>query len=133
MQQGDVTQTTYQEQAGMVRERELLGGPRHKNRLKVNTDAAFHRKTGTTASAVVVRNWQGKIITGTTSALAAKAQVYREALILIKNLQIVNCIIEIDCLPLVQAIKARMPIAEADTIIRDILQLLDEGLDMGAT
>ncbi|XP_072074220.1 uncharacterized protein [Arachis hypogaea] len=102
------------------------------NRLKANTDATFHKKTGKAASAVVIRNWQGKIITGTTStftttsALAAEAQAYREALILIKNLQIPDCLIETDCLPLIQAIKARMLIAEADVIIRDILQLLDD-------
>ncbi|XP_015931910.1 uncharacterized protein LOC107458226 [Arachis duranensis] len=113
--------------------------PPPQNRLKVNTDAAFHRDTGKAASAVVIRNWQGKIITGTTSkfttnsALAAEAQAYREALILIKNLQIENCIIETDCLPLVQAIKARMPMAEADAILRDILQLLEEAPDVGAT
>ncbi|RYR13391.1 hypothetical protein Ahy_B04g070411 isoform A [Arachis hypogaea] len=109
------------------------------NRLKVNSDAAFHRKTGTAVSAVVIRDWQGKIITGTTStfrttlALAAEAQAYKEALILIKNLQIANCIIETDCLHLVQAIKARMPLAEADAIIRDILQLLDKTPNVGAT
>ncbi|XP_025681990.1 uncharacterized protein [Arachis hypogaea] len=109
------------------------------DRLKVNTDAAFHRDTGKAASAVVVRNWQGKIITGTTtkfittSALAAEAQAYREALILIKNLQIENCIIETDCLPLVQAVKARTPIAEVDAILRDILQLLEEAPAVRAT
>nr|XP_025616741.1 uncharacterized protein LOC112709055 [Arachis hypogaea] len=109
------------------------------NRTKVNTDAAFDRETGMAASAVVARDWQGKMITGTTStfkttsALAAEAQAYREALILIKNLQIRNCIIETDCLPLVQAIKARTPLAEADAIIRDILQLLEEAPDVGAT
>ncbi|RYR45122.1 hypothetical protein Ahy_A07g030983 [Arachis hypogaea] len=85
------------------------------------------------------RLWQGKIITGTTSrfitnsAIAAEAQAYREALILIRNLQMDNCLIETDCLLLVQAIKARMPIAEADAIIRDIFQLLDEAPDVGAT
>ncbi|RYR75926.1 hypothetical protein Ahy_A01g000524 [Arachis hypogaea] len=117
----------------------IIWRPPPQNRLKVNTDAAFHRETGTAASTVVIRNWQGKIITGTTSkfttisTLAAEAQAYREALILIKNLQIVNCIIETDCLPLVQAIKSRMPIAETDAFIRDILQLLDEAPDVGAT
>ncbi|RYR72099.1 hypothetical protein Ahy_A02g006304 [Arachis hypogaea] len=113
--------------------------PSPQNKLKANTDAAFHKESGTAAAAVVVRDWQGKIITGTTSrfittsAIAAEAQAYREALILIRNLQMDNCIIETDCLPLVQAIKARMPIAEADAIIRDILQLLDEAPDVGAT
>ncbi|XP_016206345.1 uncharacterized protein LOC107646692 [Arachis ipaensis] len=113
--------------------------PPPQNRLKANTDAAFHRESGIAAAAVVVRDWQGKIITGTTSrfitnsAIAAEAQAYREALILIRNLQMDNCLIETDCLPLVQAIKARMPIAEADAIIRDIFQLLDETPDVGAT
>ncbi|RYR63851.1 hypothetical protein Ahy_A04g021607 [Arachis hypogaea] len=69
----------------------------------------------------------------TISTLTAESQAYREALILIKNLQIPNFIIETNCLPLVQAIKAKMPIAEADAIIRDILQLLDEVPDVGAT
>ncbi|RYR08900.1 hypothetical protein Ahy_B05g076767 [Arachis hypogaea] len=109
------------------------------NKVKVNTDAVFHRETGMAALAAVVRDWQGKIITETTStfrttsALAVKAQAYRETFILIKNLQIANCIIETDCLPLVQAIKARTPLAESDAIIRDILQLLDEAPDVGAT
>ncbi|RYQ79358.1 hypothetical protein Ahy_Scaffold6g108096 [Arachis hypogaea] len=109
------------------------------NKVKVNTDAAFHRETGMAALAVVVRDSQEKIITRTTStfkttsALAAEAQAYREALILIKDLQIANCIIETNCLPLVQAIKARTPLAEVDVIIRDILQLLDEAPDVGAT
>ncbi|XP_072078185.1 uncharacterized protein [Arachis hypogaea] len=81
--------------------------PPPQNKLKVNTGATFHRESGIAATAVVVRDWQGKIITGTTtrftttSAIAAEAQAYREALILIKNLQIGNCIIESDCLPLV--------------------------------
>ncbi|RYR76446.1 hypothetical protein Ahy_A01g001038 [Arachis hypogaea] len=111
----------------------------HTPRLKVNKDATFQRDSGTAALAVVVRDLQGKDITGTTatfrttSALAAEAKAYRETLILIKNLQITNCIIETDCLPLVQAIKAKMPIAEADAIIRDILQLPDEAPDVGAT
>ncbi|RYR34019.1 hypothetical protein Ahy_A10g048730 [Arachis hypogaea] len=113
--------------------------PPPQNRLNVNTNVAFNRESGTAAAAVVIRDWQGKIITGTTSrftttsAIAAEAQAYREALILIKNLQILNCILEIDCLPLVQAIKARTPIAEADAIIKDILQLLDEASGVGAT
>ncbi|RYR30865.1 hypothetical protein Ahy_B01g055641 [Arachis hypogaea] len=70
---------------------------------------------------------QGKVITGTTatfktiSALTAEAQAYREALILIKNLQIPKCIIKTDCLPLVQVIKSKMPIAEVDAIFRDII------------
>ncbi|RYR47166.1 hypothetical protein Ahy_A07g033110 [Arachis hypogaea] len=108
--------------------------PPPQNKLKVNTGATFHRESGIASTAVVVRDWQGKIITGTTtrftttSAIAAEAQAYREALILIKNLQIGNCIIESDCLPL-----ARTPIADADAIIRDILQLLDEAPDVGAT
>ncbi|RYR09023.1 hypothetical protein Ahy_B05g076992 [Arachis hypogaea] len=69
----------------------------------------------------------------TVSALATDAQAYREALIPFKNLQLMKCIIELDCLPLIQAIKAKVPVAEADAIIRDILQLLDEALDVGAT
>ncbi|RYQ96527.1 hypothetical protein Ahy_B08g092307 [Arachis hypogaea] len=113
--------------------------PPPRNRLKANTDAAFHKDTGTAALAVVVRDWQGKVITGTTatfktiSALTAEAQAYREAFILIKNLQIPKCIIETDCLPLIQAIKSKMPIAKADAIFRDILQLLEETPDVGAT
>ncbi|RYQ95592.1 hypothetical protein Ahy_B08g090946 [Arachis hypogaea] len=119
--------------------RRITWRPPPRNKVKVNIDAAFQRETGIAASAAVIRDWQGKIITGTsskfksTSALAAEAQAYREALILTKNLQIRNCIIESDCLPLVQAIKARTPLAEADAIIRDILQLLEEAPDVGAT
>ncbi|RYQ92149.1 hypothetical protein Ahy_B09g098304 [Arachis hypogaea] len=113
--------------------------PPPQDRLKVNTDAAFQKDTGKAASGVVIRNWQGKFITGTTtkftttSATAAEAQAYREALILIKNLQIENCIIETDCLQLVQVVKARTPIVEADAILRDILQLLEEAPTVGAT
>ncbi|RYR27575.1 hypothetical protein Ahy_B01g051591 [Arachis hypogaea] len=119
--------------------RRITWKPLPHNRTKVNTDASFHRETSMAASAAVVRDWQEKIIIGTTStfkttsALAAEAQAYREALILIKNLQIRNCIIETDCLPLVQAIKARTPLAKADAIIRDILLLLEEAPDVGAT
>ncbi|RYR30523.1 hypothetical protein Ahy_B01g055279 [Arachis hypogaea] len=68
-----------------------------------------------------------------TSCLAAEAQAYREALILIKNIQLEKCIIETDCLPLVQAIKAKTSLAEADAIIRDILHLLNEAPDVGVT
>ncbi|RYR19402.1 hypothetical protein Ahy_B03g064168 [Arachis hypogaea] len=113
--------------------------PPPRNKVKVNIDAAFHREIGIAATAAVIRDWQGKIITGITSkfktisVLAAEAQAYREAIILTKNLQIRNCIIESDCLPLVQAIKARMPLAEADAIIRDILLMLEEAPDVGAT
>ncbi|XP_025612110.1 uncharacterized protein [Arachis hypogaea] len=113
--------------------------PPPRNWVKVNTDAAFQKETGIAALAVVVRDWQGRVITGTTttvkttSALTAEVQAYREALILIKNLQIPNCIIETDCLPLVQAIKSKMPIAEADAIFRNILQLLEDAPDVGAT
>ncbi|RYR28088.1 hypothetical protein Ahy_B01g052195 [Arachis hypogaea] len=119
--------------------RRITWRPSPHNRAKVNIDAPFYKETGMAASAAVIRDWQGKIITGTTStfrttsALATEAQAYREALILIKNLQIRNCIIETNCLPLVQAIKARTPLAEADAIIRDILQLLEEAPDVGAT
>ncbi|XP_020969282.1 uncharacterized protein LOC110267813 [Arachis ipaensis] len=119
--------------------RRITWRPPARNKMKVNIDAAFQRETGIATTAAVFRDWQGKIITGasskfkSTSALAAEAQAYREALILTKNLQIRNCIIESDCLPLVQAIKARTPLAEADAIIRDILQLLEEAPDVGAT
>ncbi|RYR65906.1 hypothetical protein Ahy_A03g011827 [Arachis hypogaea] len=70
--------------------RRITWRPLPRNRLKANVDAAFHKDTGTAALAVVVRDWQGKVITGTTatfktiSALTAEAQAYREALILIK-------------------------------------------------
>ncbi|RYR08837.1 hypothetical protein Ahy_B05g076665 [Arachis hypogaea] len=113
--------------------------PPPNNWLKVNTDLYFHKETGAAGSAVVVRDWQEKIVIGTTStfrtisALAAEAQAYREALILIRNLQLVKCIIETDCLPRVQAIKAKVSIVEADTIIRDILQVLDEAPNVRAT
>ncbi|XP_057747939.1 uncharacterized protein LOC130967135 [Arachis stenosperma] len=132
--------TQHNSSKGRIGDRKrITWRPPPQDRLKVNTDAAFQKDTGKAASAVVIRNWQGKIITGTTtkftttSALAAEAQTYREALILIKNLQIENCIIETDCLPLVQAVKARTPIAEADAILRDILQLLEEAPAVGAT
>ncbi|RYR44282.1 hypothetical protein Ahy_A08g040636 [Arachis hypogaea] len=119
--------------------RRITWRPPPRNKIKVNIDAAFQRETGIATTAAVFRDWEGKIITGASSkfksisALAAEAQAYREALILTKNLQIRNCIIESDCLPLVQAIKARSPLAEADAIIRDILQLLEEAPDVGAT
>ncbi|XP_015941361.1 uncharacterized protein LOC107466866 [Arachis duranensis] len=132
--------TQHNSSKGRIGDRKrITWRPPPQDRLKVNTDAAFQKDTGKAASAVVIRNWQGKIITGTTtkftttSALAAEAHAYREALILIKNLQIENCIIETDCLPLVQAVKARTPIAEANAILRDILQLLEEAPTVGAT
>ncbi|RYR32436.1 hypothetical protein Ahy_A10g047005 [Arachis hypogaea] len=136
--QGSTTAIIPDTGRGGVRKR-ITWRPPPKNRLKVNTDAAFHKDTGQATLAAVVRDWQGKVITGTTltfktiSPLTAEAQAYREALILIKNLQIHNCIIETDSLPLVQAIKARTPIAEADAVMRDIFQLLDEAPDVGAT
>ncbi|XP_025693017.1 uncharacterized protein [Arachis hypogaea] len=136
--QGSTTAIIPDMGRGGVRKR-ITWRPPPKNRLKVNTDAAFHKDTGQASLAAVVRDWQGKVITGTTgtfktiSPLTAEAQAYREALILIKNLQIHNCIIETDSLPLVQAIKARTPIAEADAVMRDIFQLLDEAPDVGAT
>ncbi|RYR25661.1 hypothetical protein Ahy_B02g059570 [Arachis hypogaea] len=113
--------------------------PLPKKWLKVNTDVAFQKETGTSAAAMVVRDWQEKIVSRSTttfktvSALAAEAQAYREALIVIKNLQLVKCIIESNCLPLLQAIKAKVPVAEVDETIRDILQLLDEAPDVRAT
>ncbi|XP_016177831.1 uncharacterized protein LOC107620131 [Arachis ipaensis] len=113
--------------------------PPPKDWLKVNTDAAFHRETGMAASAVVARDWRGKIVSGltttfkSTSCLAVEAQAYREALILIKNLQLGKCIIETDCLPLVQAIKAKISLAETDAIIRDTLHLLNEAPAVGVT
>ncbi|RYQ82932.1 hypothetical protein Ahy_B10g101523 [Arachis hypogaea] len=119
--------------------RRITWRPPPRSKVKVNIDAAFHRETGIAASAAIIRDWQGKIITGitskfkTVSVLAAEAQAYRQAIILTKNLQIRNCIIESDCLPLVQAIKARTPLAEADAIIRDILLMLEEAPDVGAT
>ncbi|RYR07112.1 hypothetical protein Ahy_B05g074429 [Arachis hypogaea] len=136
--QGSTTANIPETGRGGVKKR-ITWRPPPKNRPKVNTDTAFHKDTGTAALAAVVRDWQGKVITGATatfktiSPLTTEAQAYREALILIKNLQIPNCIIETDSLPLVQAIKARTPIAEADAVIRDIFQLLDEAPDVGAT
>ncbi|RYQ81102.1 hypothetical protein Ahy_Scaffold1g107105 isoform A [Arachis hypogaea] len=99
--------------------RRITWRPPPRNKVKVNIDAAFDRETGIAASAAVIRDWQGKIITGISSKF--------------KTTSIRNCIIESDCLPLVQAIKARTPLAEADTIIRDILQMLEEASDEGAT
>ncbi|XP_015969290.1 uncharacterized protein LOC107492746 [Arachis duranensis] len=119
--------------------RRITWRPPPRSKVKINIDAAFHRETGIAASAAIIRDWQGNIITGITSkfktisVLAAEAQAYREAIILTKNLQISNCIIESDCLPLVQAIKARTPLAEADAIIRDILLMLEEAPNVRAT
>ncbi|RYR37153.1 hypothetical protein Ahy_A09g042086 [Arachis hypogaea] len=104
--------------------------PPPNNWLKVNTDATFHKETGTATSTVVVKDWQEKI---DSINIAAEAQAYREALFLIKNLQLGKYIIETDCLPLVQVIQAKVPMAEADAIIRDILQLLDKVSDVGTT
>ncbi|RYR23368.1 hypothetical protein Ahy_B03g068605 [Arachis hypogaea] len=97
--------------------------PPPQDRLKVNTDAAFHRDTGKAASAVVVRNWRGKIVTGTTSKFITTSALAAKKIV----------IIETDCLPLVQAVKARTPIAKVDAILRDILQLLEEAPAVGAT
>ncbi|RYR42916.1 hypothetical protein Ahy_A08g039348 isoform A [Arachis hypogaea] len=49
------------------------------------------------------------------------------------NFQLEKCIIEIDCLSLIQAIKAKTSLAEADAIIRDILHLLNEAPDVVVT
>ncbi|RYR27027.1 hypothetical protein Ahy_B02g061353 [Arachis hypogaea] len=76
--QGSITTNIPGTSRGGVRKR-FTWRPPPKNRLKVNTDAAFHRDTGTVALAVVVKDWQGNVITGTTATFKTISPLTAEA------------------------------------------------------
>ncbi|KAL4381875.1 hypothetical protein AHAS_Ahas04G0177200 [Arachis hypogaea] len=107
--------------------------------LKANVDATYRTKISEGVSTVVVRDSTGKLMTGvyakfkTASSLAAEAERIRNALILTKNLQLEKILIESDCLPLTQAIKAKNGICEMDPILRDIQELARNIRECGFT
>ncbi|RYR75773.1 hypothetical protein Ahy_A01g000357 [Arachis hypogaea] len=63
-----------------------------KDWLKINVDASFRKSNKKGATATVLRDWQGKFITGSAteirifSSLEVEALALREALIMAKNL-----------------------------------------------
>ncbi|KAL4372628.1 hypothetical protein AHAS_Ahas05G0000800 [Arachis hypogaea] len=80
--------------------------------FKVNSDAAFSIGTKSGATASVIRDHTEKLLGGSTtviqanSILSAEAQALREAVILVKNLNIQRAIIETDSLQIVQTLKS---------------------------
>ncbi|MED6219910.1 hypothetical protein PIB30_040190 [Stylosanthes scabra] len=85
--------------------------PSPNGRTKLNVDVVFSYSSCKSASAVIIRESEGSLLTTScslgvcSSPLAAEALAMREALIIAKILQIDNAIFESDCANLIQAIK----------------------------
>ncbi|XP_072088190.1 uncharacterized protein [Arachis hypogaea] len=109
------------------------------NWLKANVDAAFDKKTGDGAIAVVFRNDKGELELGFSgrikahSSLAAEANAIRQALIIVENLGMGRTLIESDNQQLIQAIKSQGSIGEIEAILQDIQILRNRLLDSGFT
>ncbi|RYR21861.1 hypothetical protein Ahy_B03g067166 [Arachis hypogaea] len=107
--------------------------------LKINVDASFRKSNRKGAIATVLRDWQGKFITGSAteirafSSLEAEALALREALIMAKNLQLGKVLIESDNLQLIQSIKSNSQIGEILAYLKDIAHLLKDLPDVGIT
>ncbi|XLR27213.1 hypothetical protein S83_055113 [Arachis hypogaea] len=95
----------------------------------MNVDAAFKNKEG--AAAMVTRDNTGKLLLENAvkfiavSSQAAEAYAIEQTLITTKNLGMENVLVELDSLPLLQAIKSKSSIGEVDAIQQDIWHLLD--------
>ncbi|RYQ81106.1 hypothetical protein Ahy_Scaffold1g107111 [Arachis hypogaea] len=107
--------------------------------LKTNVDGVYSRSTAEGATAVVIRDNSGKLLTGESmriraySSLAAEAEAMRRALILATNLNMEQILIESDNLPLVQAVKSKTYIGEVESILRDIFLLAESLSNCGFT
>ncbi|XP_057759983.1 uncharacterized protein LOC130980312 [Arachis stenosperma] len=107
--------------------------------LKANVDDVYSRSTAEGATAVVIRDNSGKLLTGESmriraySSLAAEAEAMRRALILATNLNMEQILIESDNLPLVQAVKSKTYIGEVESILRDIFLLAESLSNCGFT
>ncbi|RYQ97066.1 hypothetical protein Ahy_B08g093056 [Arachis hypogaea] len=94
---------------------------------------------GEAASAAIIRDNMGSIITRSASSFKAKsnliaeATALRKAIIMAKNLMLGKTIIESDSLILVQAVKSKGKIWEIDAILKDILILSNDLQDIGFT
>ncbi|XP_057444326.1 uncharacterized protein LOC130736520 [Lotus japonicus] len=97
--------------------------------IKINTDAAWKEKNGTSSIALIARNHQGRMLTGAAmnwpspSSLIVEASALREALILASNLGWDRIVIESDCLPLIDACERKRTIGEIQMIVEDINKL----------
>ncbi|RYR31650.1 hypothetical protein Ahy_B01g056502 [Arachis hypogaea] len=97
--------------------------------LKLNIDVAISESTNRAAIAVVIRDWRGEIRGGfasnilASSSTIAEAWAMREALVLVKNLEMGKVIIELDCLTLIEVIKSEAELWEIDSILHDIRSL----------
>ncbi|XP_072087246.1 uncharacterized protein [Arachis hypogaea] len=104
-----------------------------------NVDAAYSRSTAEGATAIVIRDNFGRLLTEESmrirahSSLAAEAEAMRRALILATNLNMEQILIESDNLPLVQAVKSKTYIGEVESIIRDIFLLAESLSNCGFT
>ncbi|RYR70855.1 hypothetical protein Ahy_A02g005160 isoform B [Arachis hypogaea] len=93
--------------------------------MKISIDASFDKETGQAASAAVIRNCDGKVLSGSTmnfktiSPLAVEAHAMRDAMILSKNLQLGRCLIETDSL--------------IDAVLNDIFELINNQPEVGLT
>lgn len=81
--------------------------------LKANVDASFHHHTSSAFSGVIIRIFEGSVVSGlsrkhkTCSALIAEALALRDAMNLASNLLIDKVVFESDCLELVQSYRGR--------------------------
>ncbi|RYR79497.1 uncharacterized protein [Arachis hypogaea] len=130
-----------QNQNKSISRRSITWRPPPENWLKADVDAAYRRATVEGATAVVIWDNSGRLLTGesmriiTHSSLVAEAEAeaMRRVLILATNFNLEKIIIKSDILPLVQAVKSKTYIAEVEPILRDILLLAESLSNCGFT
>lgn len=97
--------------------------------LKANVDASFHQHTSSAFSGVIIRNFEGSVVSGlsrkhkTCYALTAEALALRDAMNLASNLLIDKVVFESDCLELVQSCRGEIQRGEISGIMQDVQHL----------
>ncbi|XP_072069688.1 uncharacterized protein [Arachis hypogaea] len=106
---------------------------------KMKVCTAFLEVFSGGATAAVLRDHVGNLLTASnsriaaSSPLAAEALAVREAVILAQNFQLQRVIFESDSLKLIQALKSKASIAEIQVILDDILDLVRNISNFGFT
>ncbi|XP_057432718.1 uncharacterized protein LOC130725516 [Lotus japonicus] len=96
---------------------------------KCNVDASWDKQTHLGSSGIILRDSEGKFLTGVAckqrspSPLTSEALALRDGMILAGNLGITMMVFESDCLTLIDACKKKKFVGEICNIVLDILSL----------
>lgn len=103
--------------------------PFRANVVKINSDASFSPATGAGSSGFILRDYKGRVISGSTSTIyasspfVAEAVALREGISVVTSLNIKLVVVESDYKTLVDACKDIIRIRETDNILCDIESL----------